>query len=301
MRRKAHKIFKKKRRYGPLLKAAAALAAVAVLVVLGVRRLGEGESPEALLARANGGLYTPAYLRLRGELSRKYRGVPPGRFGEAVKGVTRRLPKEAGRVIAITLDACGGEHSGGYNDRLINFLRGEGVPATLFISGRWIDRHPAAFLELAREPDLEIESHGYLHRACSVSGRGKWTVKGTRNAAEAVDEIELNARKIAALTGRRPRFHRPGGAYSDEACAALAKDLGLEVLTYDIYSGDARPHAPDSAIAANLLKYASPGGIFILHFNHPGWNEEAALRKAIPALKARGYSFVRLDAAIKPR
>ena len=100
-----------------------------------------------------------------------------------------------------------------------------------------------AFLALARDPNFEIESHGYFHRTCSVSGRGKWVVKGTRNPAEAVDELELNARKIELLTGCRPRFHRPGGAYVDETCAAL--------------------------------------------------------RKAVPELRKRGYKFVRLDEALK--
>ena len=267
--------------------------------MLAARTLGEAVSAEALLARVNGELYTPAYLTLREKIAAKYSGVRPGRFGEAVKGVVRRLPAEAGKTIAITLDACGGEHSRGYNSGLINFLRAESIPATLFVSSLWIDRHPSVFMELARDPDFEIESHGYLHRACSVSGAGKWTIKGTMNPAQAVDELELNARKIELLTGRRPHFHRPAAAYSDEACAALAKDLGLEVLTYSVYSGDFKARAPGSEIASNLLKYAFPGGIIIMHFNHPGWNEEAALRKAVPELKKRGYSFVLLDNVFK--
>ena len=287
-----------KKRAGLLLKLAVAAAALAALAVASARTLAEADSPEALLARADGALYTPGYLRLRGQLAEKYRGVRPGRFGESVKGATTRLPKEAGKTLALTLDACGGEHSRGYNSRLIDFLRAEKIPATLFVAGRWIDRHPAAFLELARDPNFEIESHGYFHRTCSVTGRGKWTVKGTGSPAEAVDELELNARKIELLTGRRPRFHRPGGAYADEACAALAKDLGLEVLTYNVYSGDGRLRS-GAEIAGSLLKYATPGGVAILHFNHPGWNEESALRKAVPALKKLGYRFVLLDAAFK--
>jgi len=281
------------------LKFAAAAAVLAALGALAARTLGEAASAEARLAKADGELYTPAYLDLREKLAAKYRCVLPGRFGEAVKGVTRRLPEAAGKTIALTLDACGGEHSRGYNSGLINFLRAEKIPATLFVSSLWIDRHPSVFMELARDPGFEIESHGYLHRACSVSGAGRWTVKGTANPAQAVDEIELNARKIELLTGRRPRFHRPAAAYSDEACAALAKDLGISVLTYSVYSGDFSPRATGAGIASNLLKYVFPGGIILMHFNHPGWSEEAALRKAVPELKKRGYTFVLLDAAFK--
>ena len=151
------------------LKFAAAAAVLAALGALAARTLGEAASAEARLAKADGELYTPAYLDLREKLAAKYRCVLPGRFGEAVKGVTRRLPEAAGKTIALTLDACGGEHSRGYNSGLINFLRAEKIPATLFVSSLWIDRHPSVFMELARDPGFEIESHGYLHRACSVS------------------------------------------------------------------------------------------------------------------------------------
>ena len=60
----------------------------------------------------------------------------PAAWGERLEGVRTRLAT-TDRVLALTLDACGGE----YDEELVAFLIRERIPATLFLTGRWIDRH----------------------------------------------------------------------------------------------------------------------------------------------------------------
>src|SRR5258708_34604960 len=72
--------------------------------------------------------------------------LAPGPFASFVKGVKECIATDE-KVIALTFDACGGPGRGGYDEELINFLRVQRIPATLFLSGLWIDEH----LTLARQ------------------------------------------------------------------------------------------------------------------------------------------------------
>ena len=97
------------------------------------------------------------------------------------------------------------------------------------------------------------------------------------------------------ITGRRPRFFRSATAWTDETCAKVANRLSMEIVSYEILSGDAIPFTPPTIIKDNIIKPAKNGAIIIMHFNHPDWYEKEALQMAIPALKEKGFSFVKLE------
>ena len=234
------------------------------------------------------------YLLLKQRLNSSYQNKRSGHWGEFVKGVCEDL-KTKQKVIAFTFDACGGEKGTGYDRELIDFLKKEKVPATLFVAGRWIDTHFSDFLNLAHDTLFEIKNHGMNHRPCSVSGRCIYGIKGTANPTEAFDEVEGNARKIEAITGRRPHFYRSATAFIDEAGATLVRDLGMTPISYQVLSGDASPAVSGNTIAGNVLKTIRPGAIVIMHMNHPQWNTCEALQKIIPELRKRGYHFARLN------
>lgn len=234
------------------------------------------------------------YLSLKKKFTEKYNKNHPGRWGEFVKGVCEDL-KTSGKVVALTFDACGGEKGTGYDRELIDFLRKEKIPATLFVSGRWIDSHYSEFVNLARDTLFEIENHGLNHRPCSVSGRTIYGIQGTSSPGEAFEEVEANARKIETITGHRPRFYRSATAFIDEAGASLVRDLGMIPISYQVLSGDASPTVSKNAITSNVLKTVRPGAIVIMHMNHPQWNTGEALQKIIPELRKMGYHFVHLN------
>ena len=236
----------------------------------------------------------PDYLELKEDILREFAGAKPGRFGQFVRGVYRKMDTTQ-KVLAFTFDACGGPGGRGYNAGLIDYLRKEKIPATLFITGQWIDENPAVFKQLASDPLFEIENHGLRHRGCSIDGETRYGVVATRDVGGVVDEIELNARKIACLTGRRPVFFRPATAYTDETCSKIAKRLRMEIVNYDVFSGDAEPFASASILRDNILRSVRGGAIVLMHFNHPRWNEKEALAMAVPVLRDMGYSFVKLE------
>jgi peptidoglycan/xylan/chitin deacetylase (PgdA/CDA1 family) len=237
----------------------------------------------------------PAYNRLKEKVVAEYVHAKPGRWGEFVKGVDEDLVTQQ-KFIALTFDACGGPHGDGYDKELIGFLQKEKVPATLFVTGKWIDANFNTFLALSKDTLFEIENHGLNHKPCSIDGESEYGIHGTMDVADAFDEIEANARKIEAISRYRPRFYRSATAFIDEACARMAGQLGITAVSFQILSGDAVPFTPESVIAGNVLKNARPGAIVIMHFNHPQWNTCEALREIVPALRKQGYRFTRLAA-----
>ena len=234
------------------------------------------------------------YLKLKKKIVSEFVHVQPGRWGEFVKGVNEDLNTQQ-KYMAFTFDACGGEKGNGYDKELIDFLHNEKIPATLFVTGKWIDAHFNTFLNLRRDTLFEIENHGLNHKPCSIDGKSVYGIHGTSNVSEAFDEIEANARKIEAITKYKPRFYRSATAFIDEACVSMAGKLGIRVVSYQVLSGDAVAFTPDSVIERNVLKNIKPGAIVIMHFNHPEWYTFEAMRKIVPRLRQLGYNFVRLN------
>ena len=251
------------------------------------RDKGAGDPVNALKS-----MYTPDYLALKNRILGQFKNSKPGKFGEFIKCVKKDRDTKQ-KILALTFDACGGRHSG-YNARLIKYLRQEKIPATLFVTGIWIDKNLEVFKNLAEDPLFEIENHGLLHRTCSITGQTKYGVIPTRNIGDVIDEMELNARKIEGISGRRPVFFRSATAYTDEACARVAQHLGMEVISYDVLSGDAMGSSA-KVMSSNIIKGARHGAVVIMHFNHPEWHEVEALKAAVPALRAEGYTFGKME------
>ena len=155
----------------------------------------------------------------------EFTGRRPRAWGMSIPGVLTYVTSED-PAIALTFDACGGPGGDGYDAELIDYLRRERVPATLFFTSKWISERRATARSLASDPLFEIENHGNAHRPCSVTGRSAWGIRGTRNVGDAVDEIQRGARAILDLTGRSPRFYRPGTAYFDDVCLDVISALG---------------------------------------------------------------------------
>jgi peptidoglycan/xylan/chitin deacetylase (PgdA/CDA1 family) len=222
----------------------------------------------------------------------RYSGVVPSQWGENVSGVGSRLDTED-KVIALTLDACGSAGGKGVDSRLLAFLIAEQIPATLFINARWIDANPELFRQLAANPLFEIGNHGSWHKPASVTGRSVYGITGTKNIGELVEEIELNARKIEAISGVRPKLYRSGTAYYDDVAVQISQGLGHQVAGYSLL-GDAGASWSPAQVKAALLK-AAPGDVALLHMNHPEAGSGEGIMAAVPELQRLGFRFVRMS------
>ncbi len=227
----------------------------------------------------------------------EFGGKAPREWGTRVTGVKTRLDTDQ-KMIALTFDACGPPRGNGYDKKLIRYLQQEGIEATLFVSGTWIDANRDVFNQLASISLFEIENHGLNHKPCSVNGRSAYGIEGTRSVGELVDEIEQNGVKIQGLTGRkplgrRPRFYRPGTAHCDEIGVRVAHALGYEVVSFSIL-GDGGALFSRNEVKVALLN-ALPSSVILMHMNHPEGETAEGLMDALPQLKKRGFQFVRLS------
>ena len=173
----------------------------------------------------------------------------PQLWGEDIPGVRTHLNTQE-PVIALTLDACGGKRGNGFDKKLINWLRKHHIPATLFITGRWINANEEIAKELASSPLFEIENHGMNHCPCSVSGRSAYGIPGTGSVEEVMREVSDATVIIKKVTNRQPRFFRSGTNYYDEVALALIEDLGYNVVGYSI-AGDEGATLSEDAIVKN--------------------------------------------------
>lgn len=250
--------------------------------------------------------------------ARAYGGIKPKQWGEHLAGVTRHLDPAGGRpapsgtagtapapaattpaggsgrpTVALTLDACDGGRGTSYDAGIIALLREKRIPATIFVTSRWMRGNPEALRDLAADPLFEIAAHGSRHKPCSVNGNSVYGIKGTASFDELAREVEGNARDIAAATGKRPRWFRSGTAYYDDVAVRVIRDLGLGIAGYSI-AGDEGASLPAGKVAAKTLA-AKDGDILLYHLNHPRSGTREGLERSLPALLEKGFVFVRLS------
>lgn len=232
------------------------------------------------------------YESFRKNIVKKFENQTPKEWKETVTGVKTKLDTNE-KVIVLTMDACGSPLGMGYDEKLINFLKQEQVPATLFINARWIDKNLNTFKTLASNPLFEIANHGLEHKPASVNGKSIYDLKGTQNIEELVDEIELNARKIEQITNKRPKYFRSGTAYYDEIAVKIANSLKHEVIGFSIL-GDAGATYTAKKIE-EAFDNVKGGEIAIIHFNHPEMPTREGIIRVINTLKEKGFTFVKLS------
>jgi len=235
----------------------------------------------------------PDYDLVKKLIAAKYAGVKPEKFSQWLPGIKKKIQTKE-KIIALTLDACGGRKGNGYDKKLIDFLIKEKIPATLFMTGLWIDANTRTALAIARNQLFDIENHGLRHKPCSVRGYRIYGRRGTLSVADAFDEIEKNARKIKKFTGRRPIFYRPGTAYFDDVAVKVSYSTGHIPMNFSIVSGDAVKTFPWQRICRRIVRGVKPGSIIIAHMNQPDGRFYRAFKAAVPKLRKMGYLFVRL-------
>jgi peptidoglycan/xylan/chitin deacetylase (PgdA/CDA1 family) len=216
----------------------------------------------------------------RKTLIRRYSGKRPSAWGEDVPRVVARLPTS-------------GRSGSGYDAELIQTLRREKVPATLFVNARWIEANPRKFRQLAADPLFEIANHGTEHRPLSVTGRSVYDIAGTSSVAQVIDEVAINQRLITELTGAAPAFFRSGTAHYDDVAVRVVNELGLQVVNFDVL-GDAGATYSADRVADAVLR-SKPGSIILAHMNRPDGGTAEGIDAALPRLSRRGFRFVRLS------
>lgn len=222
-------------------------------------------------------------------------GAMPAGAGKAVEWHHRLRAPASGRPapVALTLDAC----SGAYDVDLIRLLVAQRVPATLFVTQRWLDRNPAATRELLAHPELfEIEDHGTRHVPAIVDPHGHlYGMAAEPDVEHLRAEVGGAAACIQARTGRAPHYFRGAGAAYDEAGRQTIEAMGLRIAGFSV-NADGGATLPARAVAARL-NAVKAGDIVIAHMNKPAGATAEGFAQALPGMRQRGLRFVKLSEA----
>ncbi|MBI4980284.1 transglycosylase SLT domain-containing protein [Candidatus Woesearchaeota archaeon] len=210
--------------------------------------------------------------------------------GKTTPGVVLSAQNNNNQV-AITLDACSA--SNGYDEKLINYLSSQNIPATLFLNVRWIEAHLQEAEALVQNPLFEIESHGYYHKPCTLSDESVYGIPATQTEAEILTETKVAKEKIIELLDVQPKYYRPGTGMADPTCVKIAAENGLTIVDWSV-NGDHGAKDSEKQVETNWLK-AKSGDIIISHMGKPSKQTAEGVMSAIPLLKAQGFTFVKLS------
>jgi peptidoglycan/xylan/chitin deacetylase (PgdA/CDA1 family) len=182
------------------------------------------------------------------------------------------------------------------NAAVVDVLEARHVPATFFLSGKWVQRYPDLTRRIAADPSFELASHSYAHLGFTARC---YTLGALAPTAMAAD-VERSFAVLAPFGGHQTRYFRfPGGCYDAAALRAVAP-AHATVVQYDDVGGD--PFSGDAAaIAARVLRQAHDGAIVVLHITKANAPRTAdALPAVIDGLRARGYRPVTLSDLLAP-
>jgi peptidoglycan/xylan/chitin deacetylase (PgdA/CDA1 family) len=208
----------------------------------------------------------------------------------------RLVLAEGEKSVALTLDACGGQ----FDADVINTLVELRVPATIFVTRKWINRNPVGIKALRAHPDLfDIEDHGAEH-VPAVVGTGKrvYGIAGAADVAHLRGEVDGGAAAIERAGAPRPQWYRGATAVYDQTAMKAIAEAGYRIAGFSV-NADAGATLPRREIVARLARVQS-GDIIIAHMNKPASDSAEAIRDALPRLIAQGFRFVTLrDRAIE--
>src|ERR1700722_15301125 len=144
-----------------------------------------------------------------GSNHRVNRGVNRGVDGGFDHAVTTQ------KVVALTFDADmtlkmrdelkSGKVASWYNANVIAVLQRENVPATLFLTGLWIEAYPEITKQLSQNPLFELGNHSYSHGGFRSPCYGLPAGKKSNEGAE-VERTDALLQKYAAAYKKYFRF-----------------------------------------------------------------------------------------------
>jgi peptidoglycan/xylan/chitin deacetylase (PgdA/CDA1 family) len=199
-----------------------------------------------------------------------------------IRNGSRAVPE-----IALTFDAC---PAIGFDTGIVHVLTETQTPATIFLSGRWMQSHISATQQLASISYFELGDHSWDHANFSRLG-----------AAQIALEITRTEQLLTQLTGRTGTLFRFPYGYSSSAAIQEIYRLGLTPIQWDVVSGDPSPGLSAKSLIARVTSKTRDGSIIIMHINGRGWHTAEALPTIIARLREQGYEFVTVSQLLADR
>lgn len=161
--------------------------------------------------------------------------------------------------VALTFDLCPVRTGVGYDQALIDYLIEQKIPATFFMSGKWMTKHDQQVRALLQIPFFEVGTHGEVHTHLPL-----------HSADEQKQEILGPVRLLKTKYGHDATLFRPPyGEFNDDT-VNVARALGLQFILWNVASGDPDPTLTAMRIEDRLKQLVRKGSVIVMHANGKG-------------------------------
>ena len=179
------------------------------------------------------------------------------------------------KKISLTIDAA---WSTDKTEFILSELERQGVHATFFLCGVWVNAYPD-YVKMIAAAGHEIGNHSLSHPHMNTLSR-----------EEVQQEISSLDDTIEQLTGSRcTLFRAPFGEYNNTVVTAV-REIGYQVVQWSLDTVDWKESRSTQQILDGVLPKLKSGDIILCHNN--GYKIEEYLPILIETAKEQGFTFV---------
>jgi len=168
---------------------------------------------------------------------------------------------------------------------ILDYLVDNKIPATIFITGEWAERH-TELVEEMKNKGFEIESHGYNHKPYTAL-----------KPYEITKDISLANTAIEKAGGGKPTYIRPPEGKINKNVIKTVTTTQQQLVLWNINPQDWKLHNAQT-IAQEVIQQTTKGSIIRLHGSDSAIQTLRALPVIISQLKKKGFTFVTLKELI---
>lgn len=193
-------------------------------------------------------------------------------------------------TVAITFDAC----PGAFDHRIADALVALSIPATIFVTGRWMRLNPAGLAFLLARPDIfNLENHGELHIPPVLGQRRVFGIPVAGDLEVIRREVVRGGADIEAASGRAPRWYRAATGLYSPLAMPLIRRLDYGIAGYSV-NADMGASLPPPSVARRIAG-AGDRDVVVAHINQPHRASGEGVVEGLRALRERRVQFARLD------
>lgn len=177
--------------------------------------------------------------------------------------------------------------------RLMEVLEKDGVRATFFLIGRYVQRRPDIVRDLLQAGHV-IGNHTFTHPNLIFS-----------SATATRIQIEECQRAVEDAAGESPRLFRPPFGGRRPQTLRIARSFGLQPVMWNVTSWDWKK-LPASKIAEKCTEQMNGGDVILMHdgdhenFGADRWQTIVATHLLIESWREKGYEFVTVPEMMSP-
>lgn len=169
---------------------------------------------------------------------------------------------------------------------MLQVLRSEKVPATFFLDGSWLKKHPEQARALVQEGH-EIGNHGYSHPQMSKLSSDRIR-----------EEILRTEQLIEKTLGTRTKWFAPPAGDFNQTVVEEADRLGLKTVLWTVDTVDWRKSSTPEIMVERVKRGVAGGSLILMH---PTDRTVEALPGIIRTIKDKGLQLGTVSETLSPK